>query len=52
MRLVEIDKLTGNEILSVPVMSPTDQVLIQADTQLRGEYLDRLRSLIIWTLSM
>lgn len=44
MRLVEIDKLTGNEILAVPVMSPTDQVLIQADTQLRGEYLDRLRS--------
>lgn len=51
MRLVEIDKLTGNEILSVPVMSPTDQVLIQADTQLRESILTDLGP-IIWTLSM
>ena len=43
MRLVKIDDLNGSEVLAVPIMSAKDQVLIQSDTVLRGEYIDKLR---------
>lgn len=43
MRLVAIDELIGNEILAVPVMSKDDKVLIQSDTVLREEFIERLR---------
>lgn len=44
MRLIAIDDLEGNEILAVPVLSANDHVLIQSDTVLRQEYIDKLRS--------
>lgn len=43
MRLVAIDELIGNEILAVPVMSNDEKVLIQSDTVLREEFIERLR---------
>lgn len=43
MRLVAIDELIGNEILAVPVMSNDKKVLIQSDTVLREEFIERLR---------
>ena len=43
MRLVKIDDLNGSEVLAVPIMSAKDQVLIQSDMVLRGEYIDKLR---------
>lgn len=42
MRLVAIDELIGNEILAVPVISSDDQVLIQSDTVLKEDFIDRL----------
>ena len=50
MRLVAIDDLEGNEILAVPVLSANDQVLIQSDTVLRQEYIDKLRSYDVYAV--
>lgn len=43
MKLVLIDELKGDEILAVPVLSPTDNVLIQSDTVLKNEYIEKLK---------
>lgn len=43
MRLVNIDELIGNEILALPVISGSDEVLIQSDTTLKKEYIDKLK---------
>lgn len=45
MRLVNIDDLKGNEVLAVPVISDVETVLIQSDTVLKAEYIDKLREL-------
>lgn len=43
MRLISIDELEGNEILAIPVMSANGSVLIHADTELKDEYISRLK---------
>ncbi len=35
MKLVLIDELKGDEILAAPILSPTNNVLIQSDTVLK-----------------
>jgi len=44
MKLVLIDELKGDEILAVPVLSSADHVLIQTNTVLRDEYIEKLKS--------
>lgn len=50
MRLVNIDDLKGNEVLAVPVISDVETVLIQSDTVLKAEYIDKLRELNLATV--
>lgn len=45
MRLVRIDDLKGNEILAVPVLSESEVILIQSDTELKDEYIEKLKGL-------
>lgn len=45
MRLINIDDLKGNEVLAVPVISESETVLIQSDTVLKAEYIEKLRAL-------
>lgn len=45
MRLVNIEDLKGNEVLAVPVISDSETVLIQSDTVLKADYIERLREL-------
>lgn len=42
MKLVAIDELIGNEVLAVPVLSSDEKVLIQSDTVLKEDYIERL----------
>ena len=44
MKLVLIDELKGDEILAAPILSPTNNVLIQSDTVLKDEYIEKLKS--------
>lgn len=47
MRLVRIDELRGNEVLALPVITASDMLLIQSDTVLKDEYIDKLRDMNI-----
>ena len=44
MKLVLIDELKGDETLAVPILSPANNVLIQSDTVLKDEYIEKLKS--------
>ena len=39
---VDVKDLKGDEILAVPVMSASDTVLVQSDTELKEEYIQKL----------
>ena len=43
MKLVLIDELKGDETLAVPILSPANNVLIQSDTVLKDEYIEKLK---------
>ena len=47
MKLVSVKNLKGNEVLAVPVITSSDMVLIQSDTVLKDEYIDKLRDMNI-----
>ena len=38
---VDVKDLKGDEILAVPVMSASDTVLVQSDTELKEEYIQK-----------
>ena len=40
---VDVKDLKGDEILAVPVMSASDTVLVQSDTELKEEYIQKLK---------
>lgn len=47
MKLVNVHNLMGDEELAVPVVSDSNVILIQSDTVLKDEYIDRLHQLNI-----
>lgn len=44
---VDVKNLKGDEILAVPVMSAADVILVQSDTELKEEYIEKLKELDI-----
>lgn len=47
MKLCSVDELKGNEILDKAVMTSDYQILLSGGTQLRAEYIDKLKELDI-----
>lgn len=44
---VDVKHLKGDEILAVPVMTESETILIQSDTELKEEYIEKLKELDI-----
>lgn len=45
MKEILVDDLKGNEILGVPILSPTDVVLVHSDVVLTAELIERLKQM-------
>jgi HD-GYP domain-containing protein (c-di-GMP phosphodiesterase class II) len=42
---VDVKHLNGNEILAVPVVAEDDRILVQSETELKDEYIEKLKEL-------